>query len=215
MPLPMVHLFVTERIFKEKGIDINADFLLGSISPDAIHMRENTTRVDKQRTHFGMGENSTVEDIFHNNMRPFFDPLRENEQWFWFAKGYMSHVITDLFWQQTVFRDFKSKISGEQINNERSLYYMDTDQIDFNFYKKEPWRPSFWEVLGMSTAVDIPDILSAEEIEKWKMRTLHWFNDTAKEPRIEPAYITEEIVRQFVEDTSRQLIRLYEQAEYL
>lgn len=215
MPLPMVHMFVTETIFREKGMDINAAFLLGSISPDAIHMRENTTRADKQKTHFGMGKDSTVEDIFLNNMRPYFDPYHSSEQWFWFAKGYMSHVITDLFWQNTVYRDFKQKIDVETIENERSLYYMDTDQIDFNFYKIEPWRPRLWETLHTAAAVDVPGILTAQEIEKWKMRTLHWFNDSAKDPCIKPIYISEEIVRKFVQETSRQVIEMFERAGYL
>jgi hypothetical protein len=211
MPLPMVHMSITENIFRNKGFEIDSQFLLGSISPDAIHMRENTTREDKRKTHFFMQEDTKIEDLFNNQLRPFFDPLRADDQRFMFAKGYISHVLTDLLWLHTVYGDFRKKIAEDHIEDARTLYYMETDQIDFNLFKNESWRTQIWEILNLSTPVDVPNILTAEEIEKWKTRTLGWFTEIAKEPDIEPKYITDSIVRQFIQDTSSQLISMFEQ----
>ncbi|MDQ8734389.1 zinc dependent phospholipase C family protein [Paenibacillus sp. LHD-38] len=215
MPLPMVHMFVTETMFKEKNLEVNAHFLLGSISPDAIHMRENTNREDKRKTHFHLEEDMTVEHIFQSRLLPFIESCRNDAERYWFAKGYAAHVLTDLIWTQTVYQDFTRKITEEQIGNARQLYYSDTDQIDFNFYKNESWRPQYWKLLENSKSFEVLEMIQAEETEKWKIRILHWFGDNAKEPGIEPRYITEKQVRQFVQDTSCRLVNLYEHASFL
>jgi hypothetical protein len=137
MPLPMVHMSITVNIFRNKGLEVDPQFLLGSISPDAIHMRENTTREDKGKTHFYMQKYTSVEDLFENELRPFFDPLRSDDQRFMFAKGYISHVLTDLLWLHTVYGNFRKKITEDHIEDDRTLYYMETDQIDFNLFKNE------------------------------------------------------------------------------
>ena len=41
MPLPMVHLAISVRMRAQDGRALTPDFLLGSIAPDAIHMRPN------------------------------------------------------------------------------------------------------------------------------------------------------------------------------
>lgn len=51
MPLPMVHLAIAVQAHKLISSEPTPAFLLGSIAPDAIHMRPNTTRNDKQKTH--------------------------------------------------------------------------------------------------------------------------------------------------------------------
>ena len=51
MPLPMVHLSVAVALSEKEGRFPSADFLLGSIAPDAIHMRPNSSRLDKEHVH--------------------------------------------------------------------------------------------------------------------------------------------------------------------
>lgn len=215
MPLPMVHLSIAESMLRQKGLDINASFLLGSIAPDAIHMREHSTREDKDRTHFYLKGDTVLVDVFKNKLMPYFEPFRFDEQRFWFARGYTAHVLTDLMWHQSVYRDFQSSIAQQQIKNERALYDMETDQVDFHLYKNEAWRPHVWELLDQSVSMDASGLLTAEEVQNWKTRTLCWFTDLAKEPGIEPTYITGGVVHQFIQHTSRQLISLFEQVDYL
>lgn len=57
MPLPMVHLAVAHNILPNIDIAKPDMFYLGAISPDAIHMREGSTRQDKIRTHLRSQDN--------------------------------------------------------------------------------------------------------------------------------------------------------------
>ncbi|TJY42568.1 hypothetical protein E5161_06855 [Cohnella pontilimi] len=215
MPLPMVHMSITQSIFKQKGLEPDPIFLLGSISPDAIHMRENTTRADKKKTHFDFNDDYTVEDLFYSKMSHFVDSIPDNQEWSMFAKGYMSHVLTDLIWSHTVYRDFESQTANKQIDNIRTLYYMETDQIDFNLFRNEDWRAQAWGSLHSCPSIPVPEMLSEDEVEKWKHRVLDWYNDTSKEPHIQPQYITESSVRTFINDAASRLIHLFERAGYL
>ena len=50
MPLPMVHLSTAVKINTLQGLK-SPEFYLGSISPDAVHMRTGFVRDDKIRSH--------------------------------------------------------------------------------------------------------------------------------------------------------------------
>jgi hypothetical protein len=215
MPLPMVHLFIAETMFKQRDLPLNADFLLGSIAPDAIHMRDNWTRDDKRRTHFNLAEDTELEQLFENKLRPFFEPFCSDDAATCQSKGYIAHVLTDFLWNQSVYGSFRRLVEQEKIENERALYYTETDQIDFNFFHNEPWRLHTWQLLTQSSAVDIPELLTASEIDKWKVRTINWFKESSNEPCIKPIYITEEAVRAFIHDSAVQLLNLFERAGYM
>lgn len=51
MPLPMVHLAVVVNMQRNEARDLSPNLLLGSIAPDAIHMRRDTGHHDKLCVH--------------------------------------------------------------------------------------------------------------------------------------------------------------------
>lgn len=52
MPLPLVHLAIAAQLCRQHNKPLAPAFLLGSLAPDAIHLRLGSTRTDKQATHF-------------------------------------------------------------------------------------------------------------------------------------------------------------------
>ncbi|TVY10507.1 zinc dependent phospholipase C family protein [Paenibacillus cremeus] len=205
MPLPMVHLSVAVHLFGQDRIP--AGFLLGSIAPDAIHMRKNTNREDKKRTHL----NIESSDMTLDSLQPeYFEYLQRSDEsdWKWFVRGYFAHLLTDYYWLQTVFRtQFREKVEAARLSPEdnRRAYYKDTDQIDFNKYKNSAWTSEVWQTLIAAEAYDIEPLLSADEISYWRYRTIHWFDLLCKEPGITPQYITEAMVDEFIELAAAQV----------
>ena len=119
---------------------------------------------------------------------------------FEFAQGYAAHLLTDQLWRKTVFASFKERRPQEMsAQQERSLYYDEADQIDFDLYYDMPWQPEVWRRLAAAQAHDFADLLTGEEIRGWQERTLNWFDKLKEEPKIEPVYLTLEIVHNFVE----------------
>ena len=51
MPLPMVHLSVAHCLIQDHGYPDSPTFYLGSIAPDAIHVRPGTAQKEKHVVH--------------------------------------------------------------------------------------------------------------------------------------------------------------------
>ncbi|WP_323132034.1 zinc dependent phospholipase C family protein [Paenibacillus silvisoli] len=206
MPLPLVHLTISEHMFRRKGEEANTAFLLGSISPDAIHMRENTTREHKLKTHFDIKDSNSVEELFQK-MRSFIHDAGDGSERM-FALGYASHVLTDFLWTHSLYETFTREASDAQHEDLRSLYYAETDQIDYILYRDEPWRAQVWVDLKQCAPCHAPGLLSADEVERWKLRVIGWHDQLEQAPTYEPKYFTEMRVRAFIEETAERLSRL-------
>jgi len=86
----------------------------------------------------------------------------------------------------------------------------ETDQIDFNLYHHASWRGDVWHKLKNTPSYDVASRLTAEEILRWRDRTVSFFNEQANEPGIVPTYMTDEMVQAFVADTVQRLIVVFQ-----
>jgi hypothetical protein len=203
MPLPMVHLAIAVRTHELIGSEPISAFLLGSIAPDAIHMRPNTTRSDKQRTHL-LSDASDPEDRCIGQL---LDRYRaKGPEALDFVEGYVVHILTDRVWTETVPELLRRQLPAAMPHAERrSLYYQETDQVDFDLYHQMPWRPTVWALLAQARPIDFEPFLTADEIARWRDRTLDWFGALKREPMIEPAYVTAALVQAFILETAGTL----------
>lgn len=191
MPLPMVHLSVAVLLGERRSTFPSSDFLLGSIAPDAIHMRPNTTRDDKNATHLL----TTPDTPEHDAVRNLLDQPNPST----FTRAYAAHLLTDRLWLSEVFYKFRDSAPTEPNSaEERTLYYTETDQVDINLYHRTPWRPEVWRCLEVAQAPNFPPLLTAEEIYGWADRTLRWYEDPAKNPGVTPQYLTDSLVADFI-----------------
>jgi hypothetical protein len=204
MPWPMVHFSIAEKLFDH---DPSPEFLLGSIAPDAIHMRANTTRQDKGRTHL------CEDDGTMPNLQTFSDFCKrhvtqndhDNNQ---LILGYVSHLYADLRWTETVWNDYVEKINlvidghNESI---KSRYNIEVCQIDYNLYKNEVWSHQIFETLLQARDYSIPNLLTSEEITQYRAHIMQNLENEGNEPGIVPLYITDTIVTMFINDTVDEL----------
>lgn len=60
--------------------------------------------------------------------------------------AYCTHILTDVIWTDTVWRDYISKVIGVCPKSElKALYYRETDYIDFKMYREAAWRDDIWK----------------------------------------------------------------------
>ena len=197
MPLPMVHLAVAVRLQEPRGAEPSPAFLLGSIAPDAIHMRPGAGREEKRRTHLldlpATAGRAPIRDL-RADYRGADAALRD------FADGYAAHLLTDRLWDALLERDYRPRVPPDLDPAERrALYYRETDQLDFNLYHGSPWRPRAWTLLGQARPPEFAPLLAAEEIGRRRDRTLAWFETPEKEPRITTVHLTDAAVGAFSE----------------
>jgi len=206
MPLPMVHLSVAKKI-AEAGFEIKdlSLFYLGSISPDAIHMRENADRYAKKLTHLGnpssvnMNFTDESEDEYVN-LKLDFVKINKNKVNIDFLWGYVIHILTDMYWFKMVYNKFFDdyKKDTAPIQDERWAYYNDTDRLDQILFNECEWKDDVWQSLKDVEYFDFLDLLSAQEIKAWNKRTLHWFDSGESQHKNPIKYITKSNIEKFI-----------------
>ncbi|XEC96610.1 hypothetical protein AB6A23_08740 [Paenibacillus tarimensis] len=202
MPLPMVHLAIAVKYFEDQCIPNS--FFLGSIAPDSIHMRNNASRDDKSRTHFGGQQTDPI--LLENYYKEYISQKIDSD-WRWFVKGYFAHVLTDYYWVKSVYHRFKEEALENKLTNEgiRTKYYLETDEVDFFLYETKEWKHKVWNGLVHTKIYSIDPLLNEEEINFWRLRTIHWFDLITSKPGIEPQYITKLLVEEFIEQTAEKV----------
>ena len=208
MPLPMVHLAIGMHMSELTTERWTPAFLLGSIAPDAIHVRPNTNRADKDRTHLlGTSESETRQRIRGLLLRHW----REASEATRFAEGYAAHLLADRIWVQTLFGSFQARIpQGMSHKEQRSLYYRETDWIDLDLYQRMVWREEAWRKLAAANPIDFEPLLTAEEIGQWRTRTLEWYGERKQEVFGEPVHMSGAEVEDFVAEAARAIVTYFD-----
>ena len=208
MPQPMVHLGVAKNIL-DSGFEITSlpQYYLGVISPDAIHMRENSSRDDKDRVHLKpMGKAWRDVDV-HAYYEFLLDCVEtsKNKANIDFLWGYVIHILTDMYWVPTLYDAFNKKYKEDSspIQDRIGAYYSDCDILDHVLFKECDWRNSVWQSLEFAKCTDFLDLLSAAEIDLWNKRTLRWY-DSGKSQHINPVkYISKIDLYDFIFECSK------------
>ena len=207
MPLPMVHLSVAHHLIQDHGYPASPAFYLGSIAPDAIHMRPGTNQKDKHVVHL-----VDQEGLQRERMQALLDKVDRTQQAEprAFMAGYAAHVLTDVAWRAEIIRPFRRPhVEHMPYPELRTLYYNECDKLDFDLYDEQPWRPAVWELLREAQARDVglenAPLLTAAEVDGWRVRTLSWFETHREKAKYEPQYITRERVWPFIQQAADQI----------
>jgi hypothetical protein len=196
----MVHLSVAHCLIRDHGYPESGEFYLGNIAPDAIHVRPGTEGQDKRAVHlFG------PDGLRREPLRALLAQGRP------LATGYVVHVLTDQAWRAEILLPFRRpRVERMPYPELRTLYYNETDKLDLDLYDEQPWRPAVWEQLQRARAEDVglegePPLLTADEIDAWRVRTLGWFDVHREKAGYQPQYITRELVWPFIPKTAAQI----------
>ena len=207
----MVHLSVAKNIL-EAGFKLSdaSQFYLGSVSPDAIHMRQKPDRLTKNDTHLiPAGQKwSTIDDTeYFSFMINFIDEKKDYTDMS-FLWGYGLHILTDMYWTKLVYSNFieNYKKDPSPIQDERWAYYNDTDILDQVLFNESRWKNIVWQGLQGVKCSDFFDLLTAQEINAWKERTLHWYDSGESQHKNPIRYITKTDIEKFVDQCS-EIIR--------
>lgn len=205
MPWPMVHFAIALKVMDSFP---SPHFLIGSIAPDSIHVRENATRKEKGFTHL-VEEDGTLPSVA--KLTSFaMEYLSKNTgaEWKQFVLGYFAHLYADLRWTETLYSDFDQNYVGDR-NTMRQTYNKEVSQIEFYLMSSVEQTDRVLLELKQANAFTIEPFLTQTEIETYRDQKLAWLNSVQNEPKINPVYFKEEIVRNFIINTSQELNELF------
>lgn len=177
MPLPMVHLLLAEKIGEKLGGTPNAAFLLGSIAPDAIHVRPGTNRRDKHVTHFFRGkqwDRAEVERHWELVVQKLELHGGDSPEKRSFAEGYCIHTLLDMVWIEQMFNVLEMTLRAGGIGFEdiRTKYYAETNACDAAIYQQASWANVVYQQLATAVSIGFEKLLSAEEVGLWRDNVL-------------------------------------------
>jgi hypothetical protein len=205
----MVHLSVAQRLIGDHGFPASPAFYLGSISPDAIHVRPGTERSDKLAVHL-IGEQGPEWGRLKALLAEGRVAAGGHSVAAGFAAGYVSHVLTDSFWRDEVLLPFRKRFLDHLSYPElRALYYSECDRNDLDLYDEQPWRPQVWKWLrvaqAQAAAVSETMLLSSSEVDGWRHRVLGWFDAHRDKANYEPQQITRELMQAFIREATTRV----------
>ena len=203
MPSPMVHLSIARNI-AEMGFELGdlSQFYLGSISPDAIHMRPNYDRFAKRKTHLTpiLQRRVDVDEIDFVKFLTRFIITNKNKADIDFLWGYSMHVLTDVYWIKHVGLKFAQEYIKD-LYTKRSIqqaYYSDIDILDHILFNESIWKDNVWQHLQVAESSDFLDLLTAREINLWKERTLCWYDSSESRHKNQMKYIIKLDIEDFI-----------------
>lgn len=194
MAQPMMHLLIADRIYTEKIIPIcsYADFLLGSIAPDAVHVKENYKREVKNISHYRFDSKSHIS--YFDGFIPKFQTSNNRD----FVLGYLVHLLSDMIWYHFVRVPFKDAFWQAPIQNMsmNEAYYADCDQIEQLMFREKS-APRIIEAIKRGNAYSLEGMIDAEDVEAWKEKLILAY-DNKKDILVRTNYISEQNIRDYI-----------------
>jgi len=204
----MVHLATADLLVQNGDLsprDLPA-YYLGSIAPDAIHMRENPAKDAKQISHLHARNPENIGRIaaFLKDF-PRYEAEGVSHD---YLLGYAVHLLTDVYWELGFSAGFRQRYAADPqpVQDCFAAYYNDTDVADISLYNTLPRREVLWELLKKARGYDLPGLVSGEEADKWNARTLGWYD--VPRSYLPVRYATEQTVRDYIQ-LAAGLIRDY------
>jgi len=215
MAFPLTHLLVAERILETYSS--TELFVLGSIAPDAVHYRKNLLEASQS----GIGPAKKI-----THLCPISDQkwgyVTDNEGWIEcvrlflrqnnspLATGYAVHVLTDIFNNKGIWRDFCDNYPKEAAKGYKSNYYRDMRNVDLRLYHEKFKNSRGREMLQNATAQDMPGLISKDELWALKNNLLSvQYVDAPEDVNTDNCfYVTYEQTLKFINDAAAFCIEI-------
>lgn len=174
MAFPLTHLCVACEILKKGHIcekENAPQFLLGSISPDAVHYRAqfqgaNMSNIGpaKKITHLCPVSDERWGQVTDNDgwVKCVQDFLRKHPNDA-FAAGYAVHALTDIYNNITLWSSFRTNHPEEAAKGYASEYYTDLRNITTRMYQEHPAVAEIFALLAQAEPAEMPGLVSADE----------------------------------------------------
>ncbi len=195
MPFPLIHLKIATLLndFPQNNF---SQFYLGSIAPDAIHMRKNATRDDKRKIHFFQVDKIDERFCLLNN---FYINYKKKIHNYSFFLGYVGHLATDFLWLYLLNWYYKYTYKKDLTKKERdNQYYSETKYLDKLLYNQDKTNyDNIFNCLQNIDSTGFADLLSSQEITNWKNEIVQ--NDYSIFENINLDFFTQKRAIRFIE----------------
>ena len=181
MAYQMVHMEVAYRLVGRLGLNVFAEqFILGSVAPDSVHLREPYKVEDKVHTHlfedcgpWGEPEDyerwmANIESFRDSFVRPETDPKMRM-----FTLGIYVHCLTDHYNDLLVLRRQQKMFMPPMTADEfKAALYGEAPLLDKWLFQTSPHSKDIRRLLEQSEDTDLQPLIFAGDLAKMKRHLL-------------------------------------------
>lgn len=199
MPWPMVHLAVAAEIMPEPS----AELLLGSLAPDAVHVRSDD-RGEKAKTHLMIVEGDFLTDEqLHDVFKANAERIEADPTFLHYLLGYIAHIYTDRRWTFEIYPGYEAHSDG------RKQYHREVKRIEFMLLQEKPDARAWLRQLQSDNAFEFGGS-SAEEVHTYRdMKLLGLKEEFAEESKSPLEVLSPERLEAFILANGQDLRRLF------
>ena len=216
MSFQMIHMEIACRVMERLGLTEGREaFLLGSVAPDAVHMRPDYTVESKIHSHLfeGCGPWGDVRDNerWLRNMDRFRNIYEKDEKDVsrrMLAAGIFVHCMTDYWNDVTIWngtrREYVPPMDPTQF---KEAFYAEASAIDKWLYQHSSHTEEIRSLLAAAKEEGLADYFTAEDIAKMKHHLLHVQYDVPAVDISAFRYYTREKLEHFLVDVTEDVCR--------
>lgn len=215
MAYQMIHMEIAYQLLQRMGrMNCGADFILGSVAPDSVHMNPDYRVSEKVRSHLfaGCGEWSDTQDYerWSRNMLQFWEnygsTLQSQEERA-FAAGVCVHCFTDYCNDQRIWRRLqREKLPNMSFTHFCEIYYPEAKGIDQWLYQHSEHRDRIRKLLQEGHPFELNGLLHAEEIRCQQHHLLYEQYEMASVDISEYQFLSEKSMMEFIAETVQRII---------
>lgn len=182
MSYQMIHMEVAYRLLEQIPLIENAaEFILGSVAPDCVHMNPDYNVNIKIKSHMfeGCGKWSDTQDYrrWNNNIRSNFYAIfaeQERTDYRDFVLGLCVHCLTDYWNDIKIWKRLQNEyIPPMKLEEFKEAYYREARGIDIWLYQNSRNTETIRAILSRAKAFEVEGLVRKEYLEKQRDHLLN------------------------------------------
>jgi len=183
MAFQMIHMEIAYRLLEHiPQIENAAEFILGSVAPDSVHMNPNYDIDMKIKSHMFEGSGEWGDTRDYQRWRKNIDGvlskvIDEKDRTIYrdFVIGMCVHCLTDYWNDLIIWRKLQGRyIPPMSVDEFREAYYPEARGIDFWLYQNSRNTGSIRKMLSEAAVIGVEGLVNKEDVEQlrsWLLNT--------------------------------------------
>lgn len=212
MSFQMIHMEIAYRLLEYfPEMKHPAEFILGSVAPDSVHMNPEYDVCMKVRSHMfeGCGPWSDTQDYrrWDSNIYQLFQKaVSENGEYKDFLLGMCVHCLTDYRNDLKIWKKLqKDYIPPMTLEEFRTAYYPEAKGIDQWLYQNSKNTRLIREWLRCANAFSVDGLIVKEELEKQREHLLHVQYSGTGEDISRYQFLSAEVLEDFIDSVVKEI----------
>lgn len=186
MPSAPVHLYVARLILDELCISDESQYYLGAVAPDSVNLQDFAPKEKRYKAHYRVADLAQ----WKKNAVSVYEELKNDDSDF--AKGVLTHLLTDIFWDELIQPQMLLKIGdkGDSYEALREKKWLELYRFN-TLVTEKSWFPQVLRKLKEATPKDYRNI-DSEMMKSYRNYLCEDYSDKliAQKPEV----LTEDMV---------------------